>query len=145
MTPDVNVLVAAARDDHVHHLQAHAWLKATVTACGSGGTFRLMPMVVSSFLRLVTNPKVFKLPTSTERAIAYLDALLAFPGAELASVGAEWPLLRQLCLDTQLSANALPDAWLAAAVVQHGEHLATFDSDFKKLLRRSQLTVLQTA
>jgi uncharacterized protein len=143
MTPDVNVLVAAARDDHVHHSQALSWLKAAVTACSSGGTLRLMPMVLASFLRLVTNPKVFKLPTTTERAINYLDALLAIPGVELTSVGVEWPLFRQLCLDKQLIGNALPDAWLAAAVVQHGEHLATFDNDFRKLLGRGQVTVLK--
>lgn len=145
MTPDVNVLLAAARDDHVHHVQSLAWLKAAVADCSSGSTFRLMPMVLASFLRLVTNPKIFKSPTTTERAIAYLDALLAVPGVELTSVGVEWPLLRQLCLEKQLTGNALPDAWLAAAVVQHGEHLATFDADFRKLLGRSQVTVLRTA
>ncbi len=67
------------------------------------------------------------------------------PLSNKSMLGAEWPVMRQLCLDGQLRANALPDAWLAAAVVQHGEHLATFDSDFRKLLRRSQLTVLRPA
>ncbi|WP_186407537.1 hypothetical protein [Candidatus Accumulibacter aalborgensis] len=42
----------------------------------------------------------------------------------------------------QLSANDIPDAWLAAAVIQLGEHLVTFDADFKKLLGRTQVTVL---
>jgi uncharacterized protein len=144
MTPDVNVLVAAARDDHVHHPQARAWMGAAVGACAAGGTFRLMPMVAASFLRLVTNPKVFKLPTSTDRAVAYLDALLEIPGVELSPLGPEWPTLRQLCLENALVANALPDAWLASAVMQQGEHLGTFDTDFRKLLGRSQLTVLKT-
>jgi len=34
---------------------------------------------------------------------------------------------------------------LAAAVVQSGEHLVTFDSDFKNLLMRTQVTILQEA
>lgn len=41
-----------------------------------------------------------------------------------------------------MTANAIPDAWLAAAVIQFSEHLVTFDADFKKLLKRTQVTVL---
>lgn len=54
-------------------------------------------------------------------------------------------MLRQLCMDKKLAANDVPDAWLAAAVIQFGEHLVTFDADFRKLLRRTQLTVLAPA
>jgi predicted nucleic acid-binding protein len=51
--------------------------------------------------------------------------------------------LRQLCLDKQLVGNGLPDAWLAAAVEQQGEHLVSFDRDFRKLLGRARFTLLQ--
>ena len=50
--------------------------------------------------------------------------------------------MRQLCIEKKLSANDIPDAWLAAIVIQLGEHLFTFDADFKKLLSRTQVTVL---
>ena len=145
MTPDVNVLVAAFRADHPHHGAARDWFAATLAASAAGGRFTLFPMVVASFLRLTTSPRIFPAPTPITAAIAFADALIASPGAELAALGGEWPVMRQLCLDKQLRGNALPDAWLAAAVVQHGEHLATFDADFRKLLRRSQLTVLRPA
>ena len=42
-----------------------------------------------------------------------------------------------------LGGNDLPDAWLAAAVEQLGEHLVSFDRDFKKLLGRARFTLLQ--
>lgn len=74
--------------------------------------------------------------------MAFLDALLAAPGVEMPALGTEWPILRQLCVEQKLTANAIPDAWLAAAVIQLGEHLVTFDADFKKLLRHTQVTVL---
>jgi len=61
----------------------------------------------------------------------------------LASVVPEWPLSRQLGADKPLAGNDLPDAWLAAAVVHHAEHLASFDRDFRKLLGRSQFTQLE--
>ena len=101
-----------------------------------------MPMVVASFLRLVTNSKIFSHPTPVEEAIGFLDALFTVPGVEMPSLGAEWPMLRRLCVERKLAANDIPDAWLAAAVIQLGEHLVTFDADFKKLLRRTQVTVL---
>ena len=144
MTPDVNVLVAAARGDHPHHGVARAWLEKTLAAAGSGVVCTLMPMVLASYLRLVTSPKVFQRPTSIEDAIGFIDALLSLPGAQLADLGAEWARFRQLCLDKKLSGNDLPDAWLAAAVAQRGEHLVSFDRDFKRLLGRTQLTLLAT-
>ena len=143
MTPDVNVLVAASRSDHPHHTVARAWLESAITASRAGASFTLMPMVLASFLRLVTSPKIFNEPTPPNDAIAFVDAMLASPGVQLASLGPEWSRLRQLCLDQQFGGNALPDAWLSAAVAHLGEHLVSFDRDFKKLLGRSQLTLLK--
>jgi toxin-antitoxin system PIN domain toxin len=142
MTPDVNVLVAAARSDHPHHAEARAWLEETLAGAESNATCTLMPMVLASFLRLVTSPKIFKRPTIIEEAIGFVDALLSVPGVQLAELGPEWKRLRALCLDKKLSGNEVPDAWLAAAVAQRGEHLVSFDRDFKKLLGRGQFTLL---
>ena len=142
MTPDVIVLVAASRSDHPHHKIAYAWLEEAVASCADGATLRLMPMVVASFLRLVTNAKIFIQPTPVENAVEFLDALFAVPGVETPFLGAEWPIMRQLCVEKKLAANDIPDAWLAAAVIQLGEHLVTFDTDFKKLLKQTQVTVL---
>ena len=99
-------------------------------------------MVTASFLRLVTSPRVFQQPTPIDDAVAFIDALLAAPGPRLNSACAEWLHQRSLCVERKLSGNDLPDAWLSACVVQHGEHLVTFDRDFRKLLSRGQLTVL---
>lgn len=145
MTPDVNVLVAASRGDHPHHGVARAWLEDAAAAASSGAPFTLMPMVVASFLRLVTSPKVFQQPTPIDEAVAFVDALLAFPGVGLAALGGEWARLRTLCLDKRLAANDLADAWLAAATMHLGEHLVTFDRDFRKLIGRAQLTLLVPA
>ena len=145
MTPDVNVLVAASRTDHPHHAVARDWLEAAVSASGAGAALTLMPMVLASFLRLVTSPKIFQLATPIEDAVAFIDALLASPGVRLATMGPEWPRLRQLCLDKRLGGNDMPDAWLSAAVVHTGEHLVSFDRDFRKLLARGQITLLAPA
>jgi uncharacterized protein len=145
MTPDVNVLVAAFRSDHPHHTVARAWLERAVFAAAAGSALTLMPMVLASYLRLVTSPKIFQLPTPVDAAVDFADALLAVPGVHLATLGPEWSRLRQLCLDKQLAGNSLPDAWLAAATMHLGEHLVSFDKDFTKLIGRSQFTLLEPA
>lgn len=81
----------------------------------------------------------------TTLRVAFIDALLASPGVQLAPLGPEWSNLRQLCLDKQLTGNDLPDAWLSAAVAHLGEHLVSFDRNFRKLLARSQFTLLAPA
>lgn len=145
MTPDVNVLLAASRADHTHHKLAYAWLAKAVADCANGGSVKLMPMVVASFLRLTTNTKIFVQPTPIADAVAFIDSLLSIPGVEMPEVGAEWLMLRTLCLEKKLAGNAIPDAWLAASVLHASQHLVTFDRDFKKLLPRSQVTILATA
>ena len=143
MTPDVNVLVAAARSDHPHHGIARDWLEETLADGDSDVACTLMPMVLASFLRLVTSPKIFRSPTPIEEAIGFVDTLLSLPRVQLAELGSEWRRFRQLCLDKGLGANDLPDAWLAAAVAQRGERLVTFDRDFRRLLGRALFTVLE--
>jgi predicted nucleic acid-binding protein len=73
MTPDVNVLVAASRTDHPYHTVALTWLEQAVAASGAGAAFTLMPMVLASFLRLVTSPKIFQRPTPIEDAVVFVD------------------------------------------------------------------------
>jgi uncharacterized protein len=102
-------------------------------------------MVVANFLRLVTSPKIFQNPTPIDDAVAFVQALLAVEGVRLATLGPEWPRLRQLCVDKQLAGNDLPDAWLAAATIHLGEHLVSFDRDFKKLMDRAHFTLLAFA
>jgi toxin-antitoxin system PIN domain toxin len=142
VTPDVNVLVAASRSDHPHHAVARNWLEEAVASATQGRPLNLQPMVVASFLRLVTHPKIFVNPTPTTEALRFVDVLLAAPGVEQSALGEEWATLRKLCADKALGANDIPDAWLAAAVIHQGEHLVTFDGDFKRLLSRAQFTRL---
>ena len=142
MTPDVNVLLAASRSDHPHHGVARGWLEQALSNAAHAAMLTLQPMVIASFLRLVTHPRVFVQPTPMPDALRFIDALLAAPGVQQPRLVGEWPTLRKLCADKALSANAVPDAWLAAVVIHQGEHLVSFDAEFKPLLPRSQFTRL---
>ena len=74
MTPDVNVLVAASRSDHPHHATARVWLEQAVINAGQGTPLNLQPMVTTSFLRLVTHPKIFIHPTPMPEALRFVAA-----------------------------------------------------------------------
>lgn len=142
MTPDVNVLVAASRSDHPHHAVARTWLEKAIAQANLGTPLKLQPMVLASFLRLVTHPKIFIHPTPMSEALRFVDALVSAPGVEQPLLGAEWPTLRKLCADKALAGNDVPDAWLAAAAIHQGEHVVSFDGDFKRLLSKAQFTRL---
>jgi uncharacterized protein len=100
-------------------------------------------MVAAGFLHLVTNARVFPDPSPTQKAVAFLDALPAVPGVEMPESGREWPTLRRLCLDGALSGNAIPDAWIAAAVKVMNGRLVTLDRGFTRLLGKAELLLLR--
>jgi toxin-antitoxin system PIN domain toxin len=143
MTPDINVLVAASRSDHPQHAIARDWLEAAIATCESGGSVEVLPMVAAGFLRLVTNSRVFPDPSPIKDALTFMDALLAVPGVEMPESAREWPTLRRLCLDGKLAGNAIPDAWIAAAVKVMNGRLVTFDRGFTRLLGKGELMLLQ--
>ena len=63
MTPDVNVLVAAYRPDHPHHLPARHWLDDAVVQASSGRTgLVLFGSVVTGFMRITSNPRSSRKP-----------------------------------------------------------------------------------
>ena len=148
MTPDVNILVAASRQDHAHHAPAQAWLRTTVAGSAPnrhmGADLRLLPQVVASYLRVVTNPRIYHVVTPTASATAFIDDLLAV-GVQFSKAQSAWPILRSLCLTHNLGGNALPDAWLAAQVIETNDTLATFDRDFVRLLPAKNLLLLPMA
>lgn len=145
MLPDVNVLVAAFRKDHSQHRVAADWLDKTLTTAVDGQVMLLPLGVISSFLRLVTQQKIFSTPTPIERAVDFIDWLLEDPRVKLTSAGAEWTDMRNLVLKKRLSANQIPDAQLAAMSVNLSEPFVTFDKGFRHLLPPSLLVVLRAS
>jgi len=144
MTPDVNVLVSAFRPDHPHHLPARACLNAAVQQAANGrASLLLLDMVVTGFMRITTNPKIFKQTDPLADVCDFVDSLLSCPGVQFQHPSSSWPTLRQLCLTQQIKGDRISDAWIAAIVMQTGETLCTFDRDFMHLLPSDQLILLK--
>mgnify|MGYP002778022266 CR=1 FL=1 len=143
MTPDVNVLVAAARAGHVHHGVARQWLDDAVRKSSRAKPLILLPAVAVGFVRVVTDRRFYPSPaTSTEEALANIAALLERPHVRWGEHGGEWAQVAALCARHGLAGPILSDAWIAATVLHLGEHLVTFDRGFRRLLPPRHLTVL---
>jgi toxin-antitoxin system PIN domain toxin len=144
MTPDVNVLISAFRPDHPHHTPARTWLDEALLQASSGrASLMLMGMVVTGFLRITTNPKIFKQTDPLADVCNFVDSLLSRQGVQFQPQTASWSSLSQLCLKQQTKADLITDAWIAASVMQSGETLCTFDRNFVRLLPSDQLILLK--
>lgn len=122
---DVNVLITAFRVDVHRHAEVIGWLRE---ALESGEIIGVPDTAITSFLRLVTNHRVFVEPSPTATAVEFVEALLSRPLASVVTAGPRhWPALRALVLGLSLRANDLPDAHLAALALENGGVLATLD------------------
>lgn len=125
--PDVNVLLAGFRADHVHHRVARGFLDE---ARSGKRVLGLSDVALASVVRLATNGRVFVRPDTTEAVLEYIGVLLD-PPAQLVRAGAtHWSRFADLCRHLQLRANLVPDAYLAAVALEQGAELVTFDRGF---------------
>ena len=128
--PDVNVLVYAHREDEAVHEAARAWVDATVNG---SEPFALSALVIVGFVRIVTNPRIYKEPTPTPVALAAVDAMLVRPNCHLCLPGTRhWQLVSHLCRATQAAGKLVADAQHAAKAIEHGCEWISRDRDFAR-------------
>lgn len=127
---DVNVLVYAHRPESPHHAETLDWLEA---ARRSDEPLGLTDLALSGFVRIVTNPRIFRDPTPIEVALTFVDDLLASPAAlRLAPGPRHWSVFRRLCVSLGLRGGLVTDAYLAAVAIETGATLITTDRDFAR-------------
>jgi len=125
---DVNVLIYAHRAESPEHEAYARWL--TDLATGEE-PFGLSELVLSSVVRIVTNPRVFKTPTPIDMALAFVDELLRRPNAVRLRPGSRhFELFERLCRQTNASGKLVADAYHAALAMEHGCEWVTTDADF---------------
>ncbi len=129
--PDVNVLVYAFRREADHHDRYAAWLNE---ARVGEEDLALVDTVLTGFVRIVTNPRIFADPAPTLDALTFVERLRASPAARaLGSTSAAWERLRALAdADRFVRGNLVPDAWLAALALTTGARVATSDAGFSR-------------
>lgn len=126
--PDVNVLIYAHREDAPEHERYAEWLRNLTAA---DAPFALSDVVLSGFLRIVSNPRIFDLPTPTDAALAFCQRLVDWPRASLVTPGRRhWQIFAGLCRD--IKGPLVTDAYIAALAIEHGCELVTTDGDFAR-------------
>lgn len=127
---DVNIVLAAHRDDHPHHGLVRSWFDETLAG---DEPFAVPALVWGSFLRLATNRRIFEVPTPRADAFAYVEATLAQPlHLPLAPGPRHLALVRRLCEEADAVGDLLSDAIIGAIAVEHGCELVTLDRDFAR-------------
>jgi hypothetical protein len=125
--PDVNVWVALAVAEHVHHAAARLWFDSI-----QNDSIVFCRVTQMGFLRLLTNPRVMAADALTpSRAWRALDAFYQDSRILLAPEppGLE-PSWRALTRPRAPGANFWRDAYLAAFALAGGHTIVTFDKGF---------------
>jgi toxin-antitoxin system PIN domain toxin len=130
MLVDVNLLVYAADTESPFQEAARTWLEAQLN-----GTERVgMPwLVLGSFLRLMTNPRMVRRAVEPGEAWRFVDEWL--------SVDQTWippetdrhaNVLGDLIQRYELRRNGVPDARLVALAIEHGQTVCSNDAGFAR-------------
>lgn len=125
---DVNVLVYAHRRESPDHAGYLGWLEAARTDLEPLG---IADAVLAGFMRIVTNHKIFREPTTPEDAMAFVGQIRASPAYLRAEPSPRvWELFERLVAATGAKGNTIPDTYLAASAIDLNATLVTADHGF---------------
>jgi toxin-antitoxin system PIN domain toxin len=128
--PDVNVLIYAFRTDVPEHAICRPWLNRIVESESPFGVSRL---ALSAVVRITTNPRSYRPPSTLEDAFGYCEDILGQPHCRMLEPGERhWDIFQQLCLETGTRGNLVTDAWFAALAIEWGCEWITLDRDFAR-------------
>ena len=127
---DVNAFVYAHRPESTRHGDYRGWLEAVLAG---PEPFGVSELVLSSFMRIVTNHRVFREPSPPDMALAFCAGVLTAPSAVRVRPGPRhWDLFVDTCRLVGARANAVTDAYLAALALEHGATWVTTDRGFAR-------------
>ena len=127
---DVNLLVYAFRTDSPYHERARKIIERDRI---KSERFLISAVIASSFVRIVTNPRIFLKPSDLGEAWRFLEFIEADALSQHATIDAEtYALFKHLCLVSGAKGNVVPDAFLAATAVRYGARLVTADRGFSR-------------
>jgi len=127
---DVNVVLAAHRDDHPRHELVRPWFDRVLAR---DRPFTVPDTVWASFVRLATNRRIFTVPTPLDDAFAFCWAVRGQPTHVALDPGeAHLAIFERLCRRYDAAGDLSADAYLAALALEHGCTVASLDRDFAR-------------
>jgi toxin-antitoxin system PIN domain toxin len=130
-SPDANVLLYASDRSCERHEAARTFLDSC--AAGPELLYLAWPTLMS-YLRIATHPSIFAAPLSPQEAFDNVNALLSMPHIRAVSeLDGFADAYEQVTAGLVVRGNLVPDAHLAAILLQHGiRTLYSGDRDFRK-------------
>lgn len=127
---DVDLFIYAFRRESERHDAYRVWLEDQRSAAEPFGVSEL---VLSSFVRIVTNHRVYREPTRPGLALDFCHAVLQARGSVPLRPGPRhWSIFAELYRSLSARANQVPDAYLAALAIEHQATWITGDSGYAR-------------
>jgi uncharacterized protein len=107
-----------------------AWLEE---ALRSDEQIGMSELVLSSVVRILTNPRIFLEPTRLDDALEYTSALRLHPACvPIAPGSGHWNIFTGLCRAAEAKGALITDAYLAALAIESHAEWITADRDYAR-------------
>lgn len=127
---DANILVHIHRQDADRHAEIKDWIEGSLQQLAG---VAVSDLVLSGSLRIITHPKVFKVPTPLAKALEFVEDFRSREKVRLLAPGpAHWEIFTALCRRVEARGNLVPDAYHAALAIEHGCEWITLDRGFAR-------------
>jgi toxin-antitoxin system PIN domain toxin len=124
------VLVNAVRRDAPRHVEYREWLNRVVQ---SRAQFAVSELVLSGFIRVMTNPVLARTGIESGDVFGFVRALTSRTNCVMVRPGpGQWPIFLRLCRETGASGDLVPDAYHAATAIEWGHEWISDDADFAR-------------
>lgn len=127
---DANILLYAEDSLAACHGAARAWWDARLSG---DEPVCLCWTVLTAFVRIGTNPRVYERPLSADEALDRIRGWLGQPCIRVVhATENHLEVFGRLLAAGQATGNLVPDAHLAALAIEHGCVLCSTDGDFAR-------------
>jgi toxin-antitoxin system PIN domain toxin len=128
ISPDVNILIHSFRPYDELTEKCRDWFMAEVSREDS---FGLSELVLSGFIRIVTNPSWYPDPAPTAAALDFCDWLLSHSNCVIIRPQSRfWNIFDGLCRVPGVRAHQVSDAYHAALAIEAHATWISFDGDY---------------
>ncbi len=134
--PDVNVLIALAWPNHIHHGVAHSWFAENVVQ--DGDFWATSPLTQLAFVRISSNPRIIDEAVSPEEALNILERYSAHPSHRFWSDDVPVSAFSKLPTSMLQGHRQVTDAYLLLLAAKWGGTLVTFDQGLAAAVQDSE-------